>query len=243
MNKIALVTGASRGIGAATAVKLASKGYKVCINYIRNSKAAASVCDSINELGGTAISFKADVSKEEEVRRLFCYIQTELGEVTHLVNNVGILFTKTDFTHISAERFREVLNANVISAFLCSVEFVKRGDSQCAIVNVSSAAARTGAPFEYVDYAASKGALDALTKGLSVELASKNIRVNAVRPGFINTDIHADGGEPDRVERLSSQIPLGRGGSTNEVANTIAWLLSEEASYVTGSFIDVAGGK
>ncbi|BFT29055.1 glucose 1-dehydrogenase [Alteromonas sp. D210916BOD_24] len=243
MSKIAIITGASRGIGATTALTLARRGYKVCVNYLSNSKAAASVCASVNEIGGIAISFQADVSKEAEVKDLYRYVNTELGTVTHLVNNVGILFTKTDFAQISAERFSKVLNTNVLSAFLCSKEFVTQRGDHGAIVNVSSAAARTGSPFEYLDYASSKGALDTFTKGLSLELASKNIRVNGVRPGFINTDIHANGGEPDRVKRLSPQIPLGRGGSTQEVANAIVWLLSDEASYITGSFIDIAGGK
>ena len=243
MSKIAIITGASRGISATTALTLARRGYKVCVNYLSHSKAAASVCASVNEIGGIAISFQADVSKEAEVKDLYRYVNTELGTVTHLVNNVGILFTKTDFAQISAERFSKVLNTNVLSAFLCSKEFVTQSGDHGAIVNVSSAAARTGSPFEYLDYASSKGALDTFTKGLSLELASKNIRVNGVRPGFINTDIHANGGEPDRVKRLSPQIPLGRGGSTQEVANAIVWLLSDEASYVTGSFIDIAGGK
>ena len=174
---------------------------------------------------------------------MFEYVREQWGEVTHLVNNVGVLFTKTELINVSAERFTKVLNTNVLSAFLCSKAFVKQNVAGGAIVNVSSIASRTGAPFEYVDYATSKGAMDSFTKGLSLELAAKNIRVNSVRPGFIKTDIHADGGEPGRVERLSSQIPMQRGGTADEVAQAIAWLLSPQSSYITGSFIDLAGGK
>lgn len=241
--KTVIITGASRGIGAATARLLAERGYRICINYLKNDEVATQLCSTINSNGGEAICYKADVSKESEVKRMFKAVGEKLGTVTHLVNNVGILFPKTTFENISAERFMNVMNTNVLSAFICSKEFIRQNDSYGAIVNISSAASRTGAPFEYVDYASSKGAMDSLTKGLSLELASRNIRVNSVRPGFINTDIHRDGGEPDRVERLSSQIPLGRGGKPLEVASAIAWLLSDEASYVTGSFIDIAGGK
>jgi len=243
LNKIAIITGASRGIGAATAQALSESGYKVCINYLSNKDAANEVCSSIEANGGVAINYQADVSAESEVIDMFEFVNSELGTVTHLVNNVGILFTKTEFSNISVERFKNVLNANVISAFLCSREFVKQSSNYGAIVNVSSAASRTGAPFEYVDYASSKGAMDSFTKGLSLELAPKNIRVNSVRPGFIHTDIHSDGGEPDRVTRLSPQIPMNRGGTAQEVADAIVWLLSDQASYVTGSFIDIAGGK
>ncbi len=243
MNKIAIITGASRGIGAATALTLAKNGYKVCVNYLKNSDAADRICASINSSGGIAIAYQADVSDELAVESLFSFVNQNLGEVTHLVNNVGILFEKTELVNMSAERFIKVLNTNVLSAFLCSKIFVKQNSNYGAIVNVSSAASRSGAPFEYVDYASSKGAMDSFTKGLSLELASRNIRVNSVRPGFILTDIHADGGEPDRVSRLSSQIPLKRGGTAQEVADAIVWLLSDQASYVTGSFIDIAGGK
>lgn len=243
MSKIAIVTGASRGIGAATACALSKNGYKVCINYLKNKHAAEDLRSSIRSGGGTAITFQADVSEESEVNAMFEFVNSQFGTVTHLVNNVGILFNKTEFSKISVERFKTVLNSNVVSAFLCSKAFVKQISSHGAIVNVSSAAARTGAPFEYVDYAASKGAMDSLTKGLSLELAAKNIRVNGVRPGFIDTDIHSDGGEPDRVARLAAQIPLQRGGTAEEVADAITWLLSDQASYVTGSFIDIAGGN
>ena len=243
MSKVALVTGGSRGIGAATCRLLASQGYKVCINYLNNEEAALSLLDDIRQGGGKALAVKADVSVEAEVDALFQSIQLQWGEVTHLVNNVRILFTKSGVMGISAQRFMTVMQTNVLSAFLCSKAFISQVTGAGAIVNVSSAASRTGAPHEYVDYAASKGAMDSLTKGLSLELAAHQIRVNSVRPGFIETDIHADGGEPDRVQRLSPQIPLQRGGTAEEVANAIAWLLSDEASYVTGSFIDIAGGK
>lgn len=193
--------------------------------------------------GGKAIAVQADVSDEQQVLNLFDATENALGSVTHLVNNVGILFTQSPLAEISLERFQKVMNTNVNSCFLCCREAAKRFSTGGAIVNVSSGASRSGAPFEYVDYATSKGAMDTLTKGLSLELADRNIRVNGVRPGFIYTDMHADGGEPNRVDRLSPQIPLKRGGTVEEVANAIAWLLSDEASYVTGSFIDLSGGK
>ena len=174
---------------------------------------------------------------------MFDAAEQAYGAVTHLVSNAGILFAQIPLVEMSVERFKKVLTTNVTSCFLCPKELIKRSKYPGAIVNVSSVASRTGSPFEYVDYAASKGAMDTLTKGLSLEVTSKGIRVNAVRPGFIYTDIHSDGGEPNRVERLSPQIPMQRSGTPEEVANAIAWLLSDEASYVTGSFIDLAGGK
>ncbi|BDR20704.1 sugar dehydrogenase [Vibrio parahaemolyticus] len=243
MNKVVIVTGASRGIGAATAKKLAEQGYAVCVNYRAQSEAAHQVIRDIQANGGKAIAVQADVSDEQQVLNLFDATENALGSVTHLVNNVGILFTQSPLAEISLERFQKVMNTNVNSCFLCCREAAKRFSTGGAIVNVSSGASRSGAPFEYVDYATSKGAMDTLTKGLSLELADRNIRVNGVRPGFIYTDMHADGGEPNRVDRLSPQIPLKRGGTVEEVANAIAWLLSDEASYVTGSFIDLSGGK
>ncbi|MCG9774593.1 glucose 1-dehydrogenase, partial [Vibrio diabolicus] len=242
MNKVVIVTGASRGIGAATAKKLAEQGYAVCVNYRAQSEAAHQVVRDIQANGGKAIAVQADVSDEQQVLNLFDATENALGSVTHLVNNVGILFTQSPLAEISLERFQKVMNTNVNSCFLCCREAAKRFSTGGAIVNVSSGASRSGAPFEYVDYATSKGAMDTLTKGLSLELADRNIRVNGVRPGFIYTDMHADGGEPNRVDRLSPQIPLKRGGTVEEVANAIAWLLSDEASYVTGSFIDLSGG-
>ncbi len=243
MNKVALVTGAGRGIGAATAKLLAKQGYKVCINYRTKADSAQQVVADIERQGGTAFTFAADVSQENEVIKLFQAINQQYGAVTHLVNNAGILFTQSTLADLSVERFNKVLITNVTSCFLCCREAIKQMPDGGAIVNVSSAASRIGAPNEYIDYAASKGAMDSLTKGLSLELAERNIRVNAVRPGFIDTDMHADGGEPNRVQRLSPQIPLKRGGTAAEVANSIVWLLSSDASYVTGTFIDIAGGK
>lgn len=243
MNKIVIITGASRGIGAATALTLASQGYKVCVNYRINKSAANQVVDTIIQQGGQAFAHQADVSQEHEVSELFLAVDRQFGCITHLVNNVGILFPQSKLIDMDAKRINKILTTNVTSYFLCCKEAIKRMQAGSAIVNVSSGAARSGSANEYIDYAASKGAIDTLTKGLSLEVAAIGIRVNGVRPGFIHTDIHADGGEPKRIERLSSQIPLQRGGTAQEVANCISWLLSVQASYVTGSTIDVAGGK
>jgi len=243
MKKVVIVTGGSRGIGAATSKLLASQGYAVCINYRSRSEDAEKLAAEITADGGNVTTYAADVSEEAEVIALFDAVEKMLGPVTHLVNNAGILFTQLSLVDLSVERFNKVMLTNVTSCFLCSREAVKRMTQGGAIVNVSSVASRTGSPNEYVDYAASKGAMDTLTTGLSLEVADKNIRVNCVRPGFIHTEMHADGGEPGRVERLRPMIPMKRGGEPEEVANAIAWLLSDEASYVTGSFIDLAGGK
>lgn len=245
MNKVVIVTGAGRGIGAETAKLLASQGYAVCVNYLKNQRRANQVVEEIEQSGGIAFTYQADVSQEEQVQAMFRAVTEHFGEVTHLVNNAGILFTQSTLNEISVERFKNVLDSNVISCFVCCKTFINQlsEHSQGAIVNVSSAASRSGAPFEYVDYAASKGAMDSLTKGLSLELAARGIRVNGVRPGCIYTEMHADGGEPDRVDRLASQLPMQRGGTAQEVAEAIAWLLSDSASYVTGSFIELAGGR
>ncbi|NMH64016.1 SDR family oxidoreductase [Shewanella salipaludis] len=243
MGKVVIVTGAGRGIGAATSKLLAAKGYRVCVNYRSNAQSAAAIVDEITASGGKAFSFQADVSNESDVIALFDATERAFGPVTHLVNNAGILFPQTTLADIDVARFNEVMMSNVTSCFLCSREYIRRAESTGSIVNVSSAASRSGAPFEYIDYAASKGAMDSLTRGLSLELAPKGIRVNSVRPGFIYTSMHADGGEPNRVARLAPQIPLQRGGTPDEVAHAIVWLLSDEASYVTGAFIDLAGGK
>lgn len=243
MNRVAIITGASRGIGAATAKLLASKDYAVCVNYRSRVEQAEGVVAEIVGSGGSALAFQADVSREGDVIALFDATEQAFGPVTALVNNVGVLFTQSRLADMDVERFNRVMATNVTSCFLCCREAMRRMPDGGAIVNVSSLAARTGSPFEYTDYAASKAAMDTLTKGLSVEAAERNIRVNGVRPGFIHTDIHADGGEPGRVERLTPSIPLKRGGKPEEVAQTITWLLSDEASYVTGSLLDVAGGR
>ena len=248
MNKTILITGSSRGIGAATAILAAQKGYRVCVNYRTNQAAAARVVDLIHCNGGEETAFGADVSEESEVRAIFQAIDTTYGRLDALVNNAGILETQMRLEEMDGERMQRILRSNVMSCFLCCKEAVKRmsakhGGNGGAIVNVSSIAARTGAPGEYVDYAASKGAVDALTRGLAQEVAGEGIRVNAVRPAFIDTEIHASGGEPGRIERIKESIPMKRGGSPEEVAAAILWLLSDEASYSTGTFIDVTGGR
>ncbi|EON90878.1 oxidoreductase short-chain dehydrogenase/reductase family protein [Marinobacter lipolyticus SM19] len=243
MKHVAIITGASRGIGAATAKLLASRGYSVCVNYRSQVEQAEAVVSDIVANGGSALPFQADVSQEQDVIALFDATEQAFGPVTALVNNVGVLFTQSRLVDMDIKRFNRVMTTNVTSCFLCCREAMRRMADGGAIVNVSSLAARTGAPFEYVDYAASKASMDTITKGLSAEAAERKIRVNGVRPGFIHTDIHADGGEPGRVDRLTPSIPLKRGGQPEEVAHAIAWLLSDEASYVTGSLLDVAGGR
>jgi len=246
--KVLLVTGASRGIGAATARLGGAGGYAVCVNYRQSRDAADAVVRDIRARGGTAIAVAADVAREEEVERLFATVDAELGRLTALVNNAGILERQTRVEAITADRLHRVLATNVVAYFLCAREAVRRmstrhGGRGGAIVNVSSAAARLGAAGEYVDYAASKGATDTMTIGLAQEVAAEGIRVNAVRPAFIHTDIHASGGEPGRVARIAPSLPMQRGGTPEEVAQAILWLLSDEASYTTGSFIELAGGK
>ena len=245
---IALVSGASRGIGRATARLLAQEGYTVAVNYHRQRDAADEVVAEILARGGKAFAVQADISDESQVEAMFARIDEEGLPLTALVNNAGILFQQSRVEALSAARINQVLATNVTGYFLCCREAVKRMSTQHggqggAIVNVSSAASRLGSPGEYVDYAASKGAVDTLTTGLSLEVAASGIRVNGVRPGFIYTEMHASGGEPERVDRVSSAIPMQRGGQPEEVAQAIAWLLSDKASYVTGSFIDLAGGK
>jgi len=245
---ITLVTGGSRGIGKATALLLAERGHKVCINYRQREDEALAVVQTIRQKGGSAIAIAADISDERQILAMFSQIDQRLGPITGLVNNAARLLPQSRVEQLTAPRLSEIFAANISGSILCAREAVKRMSTQYhgrggAIVNVSSAAARLGSAFEYTDYAASKGAIDTFTRGLSVEVAGVGIRVNAVRPGFIYTDMHAEGGEADRVERVKSQLPMARGGQPIEVAYAIAWLLSEEASYVTGSFIDLAGGK
>jgi len=247
-NNVLIVTGGSRGIGAATSLLAARLGCAVCVNYLRDERAARAVVETITGAGGRAIAVQADVSVEAHVQSLFKSCDELLGKPTALVNNAGILETQMRVEAMDAERLERIFRTNVIGAFLCAREAVRRmstknGGTGGAIVNVSSGASRLGSPHEYVDYAASKGAIDTLTIGLSKEVAAEGIRVNAVRPGFIKTNMHASGGEPDRIERLKDQIPMKRGGEADEVAQAILWLLSDNASYVTGSFIDVTGGR
>jgi len=248
MEKVLIVTGGSRGIGAATAKLAATQGYAVCVNYLTNQLAADAVVAEIQALGGIALAMAADLSVEAQVLALFQRVDLELGPVTALVNNAGILEKQSSLLGMDQGRLQRVFAVNVIGPMLCAREAVKRmsvklGGKGGAIVNVSSVASRLGAPGEYVDYAASKGALDSFTLGLSKEVADQGIRVNSVRPGFIYTDIHASGGEPDRVDRIKDSIPMKRGGQPEEVAQAILWLLSEQASYATGTFIDLAGGR
>lgn len=245
--KVVIITGAGRGIGAATALLFANKGYAVCINYKSDSQSANKLAETIVAGGGKCLTVQADVSREDDVIRLFTKVDETLGSVSVLVNNVGILKNQSRLENMTADRVNSILTNNVTSYFLCCREAVKRmstvqGGSGGTIVNVSSGAARSGSPNEYIDYAASKGAIDTLTKGLSLEVAAEGIRVNCVRPGLIYTDIHADGGEPERIERLKNNIPLKRGGQSEEVAEAIYWLASDKSSYSTGTFLDVTGG-
>lgn len=248
MTKVMLITGASRGIGAATARLAAGQGYRVVINYQRNREAAETLVESIASAGGEALAVQADVADEAQVRRLFAEIDVHFGRLDVLVNNAGMLEQQMRLEHMSLERWQRVFATNVYGSFLCSREAIARmstrqGGRGGAIVNVSSIAARLGAPEEYIDYAAAKGAVDSMTVGLAKELAADGIRVNAVRPGVIDTEIHASGGEPQRVARVAASIPLGRGGRADEVAEAILWLASEQASYTTGSLLDVSGGR
>lgn len=248
MADVIIVTGASRGIGAATALLAAQRGYSVCVNFRADGAAADSVVHAIESAGGRAISVAADVSSESDVERLFATCDRELGSPTALVNNAGILERQMRVEAMDAARIQRIFATNVIGSFLCAREAVrrmstKRGGSGGAIVNVSSSASRLGAAGEYVDYAASKGAVDTLTIGLAKEVAEEGIRVNAVRAGYIYTDLHASGGEPTRVDRVKQFVPMKRGGTANEVAQAILWLLSRDASFTTGGFLEVTGGN
>ena len=248
MKKILLITGASTGIGAVTAQLASRVGYRVCINYLRSHAAAKTVAASIEKDGGEAYIFQADVSDETQVKTMFETIDREVGTITALVNNAGIIEPQQKLSQMSAERLHKVFATNVIGSFLCAREAVNRmsvknGGAGGSIVNVSSMASKYGAPFEYIDYAATKGAVDTMTLGLAKEVAEENIRVNAVRPGIIYTDIHAKAGEPNRIERVKAFTPMKRGGQPEEVAKAILWLLSDEASYITGTLLDVSGGR
>lgn len=248
MTPVLIVTGASRGIGAATALLAASRGYAVAVNYLSHREAAEAVAENIRRSGGKAVALAADIATEVGVRTLFESVDRELGRVSALVNNAGILEKQSRLDQIDEARLRRVFATNVTGAFLCAREAVRRmstkhGGKGGAIVNLSSAASRLGAPGEYIDYAATKGAIDTLTIGLAKEVAEEGIRVNAVRPGFIYTDMHASGGEPNRVDRVKVLVPMKRGGQPEEVARSILWLLSDEASYITGACVDVTGGR
>jgi NAD(P)-dependent dehydrogenase (short-subunit alcohol dehydrogenase family) len=248
MSKVLLITGASRGIGAETARLAAAHGYSLCLNYLHNERAANELLEALTAGGHQAIMFQANVGIESEVEAMFRAIDRDLGRLDGLVNNAGILEPQSDLVDMSPERWQRILETNVIGSFLCAREAIKRmstrhGGKGGSIVNLSSRAADLGAPHEYVDYAAAKGAIDAMTIGLAKEVGDQGIRVNAVKPGLIYTDIHADGGEAGRVDRLKSGVPMQRGGLPVEVAEAILWLLSDASGYTSGSFIDVSGGR
>lgn len=249
MDKIVLITGGSRGIGAACALLAARQGWAVAVNYTRDAAAADAIVQQIRAMdGGRAIAVQADVADEAQVLAMFQRVDAELGRLTALVNNAGVVDTSQRLEDMSVARWRRMLDINVIGSLVCAREAVRRmstrhGGSGGSIVNMSSAASRLGGSGQYVDYAASKGAIDSLTIGLAKEVAAEGIRVNAVRPGLIETDIHASGGQPDRVRQLAHQVPMGRGGSADEVAQAVVWLMGDGASYTTMSLMDVSGGR
>lgn len=248
MKQVMVVTGSSRGIGAATALMASRRGYAVCINYVGNEQAAERLRAQIAGEGGEAIVVQGDMSVEADVLRLFAAVDAQLGPITALVNNVGVLERQCKLSEMTADRLQRVFTTNIMSAFLCAREAVKRmstrsGGHGGGIVNVSSGAARHGGANTYVDYASSKGAIDVMTLGLSKEVAEEGIRVNCVRPGVTDTEIHASGGMPDRVVRMASVLPMGRAAQSDEIAESILWLLSPQSSYVSGAILDVAGSR
>ncbi len=248
MRKVLLVTGGSRGIGAATSLLAAEKGWAVAVNYTANPKAAEDVVAQIKQKGGEAMSVQADVANEEQVLAMFEKVRSTLGPLQGLVNNAGVVDVSARLDQMSMARWRRMFDINVLGSMLCAREAIRQmstlhGGQGGSIVNLSSAAARLGAPGQYLDYAAAKGAIDSFTLGLSKEVAAEGIRVNAIRPGLIDTEIHASGGLPNRVKDLEHLVPAKRGGTAMEVAQAIVWLLSDEASYTTMSFLDVSGGR
>lgn len=248
MNKLVLITGGGRGIGAATALLAAQRGYAVAVNYTANSLAADEVVRQIRAGGGTALAVRADVADEAQVQAMFETLDAKFGRLDALVNNAGVVDTAQRVDEQSLARWQRMFAINVYGTMLCAREAVRRmstrhGGSGGAIVNVGSVAAVHGAAGQYVDYAAAKGAVDVFTLGLAREVATEGIRVNAVRPGIIDTEIHASGGQPGRAQRLAPQIPLQRPGTAQEIAQAIVWLLSDEASYATGSLVDITGGR
>ncbi|MBK2125422.1 SDR family oxidoreductase [Fangia hongkongensis] len=247
-NRVLLITGATGGIGTATCLLAAEKSYDIAVHYHNNDAKASKLVETLLSKGAKAISVKANLCNEKDIVRMYEKIDAALGPLTDLVNNAGTLFSASRLDHMDAARIKEVLELNALGPMLCSKHAILRMSPRYDgkggnIVNISSRASQLGSPNEYVDYAASKGALDSLTVGLSLELAEENIRVNAVRPGFIYTDIHAKSGDKNRVEKIKHKIPMKRGGEASEVANAILWLLSDQSSFCTGSFIDVSGGK
>jgi len=248
IRKVAVVTGGSRGIGRATALLLAANGYDLCINFLSNSAAAQSVKSEVQALGASCLLFQGDVSDEEQVVALFNSVDARFHRLDALVNNAALMLPQISIEQVTQQRLQQMFCTNISSYFLCAREAVlrmafKHGGKGGAIVNVSTLAARTGSPHEYMDYAASKGAIDTLTRGLAREMSREGVRVNGVRPGLIYTDMHTDGGEPGRVDRVKELLPLGRGGQPEEVAQAIYWLLSDSSSFTTGDRIDVAGGS
>lgn len=248
MSRVMLITGASRGIGAATARLAAAEGYALCLNFHHRADAAQQLLEELKSTGTQAIAVATDVADETQVARLFATIDEQFGRLDVLVNNAGMLERQMRLDEMDAARLMRVFAVNVTGSFLCAREAVKRmstryGGKGGSIVNVSSIAAKLGAPNEYIDYAAAKGAIDSMTLGLAKEVAAEDIRVNAVRPGVIRTEIHASGGEPGRVERVKTSVPMGRGGEAEEVAEAILWLAGEKASYTSGALLDVSGGR